>query len=226
MLVAISVAIAIATHPFRMRNRRLLTGAWTSRIGERLAKSLIERSNDRFQKANESVMRTKPGVSTPDLDRKAQILKRRFPYPACLTPTRLGNAYEALRKLVRDQKQVSLVYDATEPEAYRDAHALAVAAKDPIVPLMTDVRLQIAAAERYTVTWIVVAGIFAVLLVGHGWWPLLSVAALALAHISYVGAVDSVVEFNYLLDQLFARYDRTDDTGQSGGDQRGVTPAA
>jgi hypothetical protein len=211
LLFAASLALAIATHPLRQQNRRLLTGAWTGRVGSRLARILKSRAEDRFKRANEAVKVSSPTQSSPELQRKAQDLKRRFPHPESLTPTRLGNAYEALWKLVPESEQVLeadgfiVLLGTAEPKAYQVAYAQASANKDPIVPLIDDVQLQIAAAERYTAVWIATAVAYVWLLAEHGWWLLLPAAALLMGHVAYRGAVESVVEFSYLIDQLFER---------------------
>lgn len=207
LLLAVSLAIGIITHPSRLGIRRLLTGNWNSRIGSRFAKTLTERARDRFAKTNTEAKVSDPNVSSQELqrlERKALELMRRWPPAALVKATRLGNAYEALRKLVPESEELSVLVDGAEPKAFRDAYGRAAQKKEPIVHLIDDVRLQVAAAERYTIVWGAIAVVYAWLLVRHGWWwALVPAVALLLAYAAYRGAVEGVVNFNRLVDHLF-----------------------
>jgi hypothetical protein len=205
VLFAVSMVLAIVTHPFRVRIRRLLTGAWTGKYTSRLAAILKRRSQDRFDEANAAIKVASSELDSPELQVKGDDYTRKFPDWPFVAPTRLGNAYEALRNLIPESEELGVLLSHAEPKRYRAAYSQARDEKDPIVVAVDDARFRIAAAERYTVMWIAAAAVYLWLLVDHGWWMLLAGVALLIARVSYLGAVDSVIEFNYLAEQLLTR---------------------
>jgi hypothetical protein len=227
LLVATSTVVAIVCQPSRLRIRRLLTGAWTGRYTSRLA----ERRRAAWRRAWEAELDalevSGPEENSPDLQDRGDAFKRRFPEYKYFAPTQLGNAYEALRKLIPESSapgrsgrpepsEASLLLVHVEPVYYRGAYWAAQKAKDPIVEAIDDARFRIAAAERHTVMWAAVGVMWLWLLITHGWWVLLAFATLPIAYLAYLGAVHSVIEFNYLVEQLYERdASRKDDNAQT-----------
>jgi hypothetical protein len=204
--LVMSVVVGLALHPFSVRFRRVLTGQWTHPITRPMAVTGRWLSRRRFKKASRHID-ADVTTSRSELARWSEIHRRELPEPPFLMPTRLGNAYQALRKCVPDGGTEDDPLGPTDAEIYRSAYLDAHDRDLAIAQLIDDARLKCAAAERYIIVWLLAAVALAWVLHDHGWWLLLSAAALGLSRLAYLGAVQAVVEYSYLVDDLFRDVD-------------------
>jgi hypothetical protein len=193
------VAATLVVQPLQLSLVRLLEGYWgdsrTARIAARPGRTLAARRRAGLERATRNPADREPSVE----DEKRMVaatrrLERFYPAEDDLLPTRLGNVLRAAEN--RAGGRYGLITVVVWPRLY------------PLLPEGTvravdDQRDQLDLAARFCAVCFLAGLISFGLLVTHGWWLLVPVAALVLAWASYRAAVAAALQYGVGLETAF-----------------------
>lgn len=187
LLLALAMTLlASLGHPLQLALVRVLEGGWPSRRAADLSRRRQAGRRARLAAGEELPAGELTEARIQAAGQAGTRLRRLFPPAAVLRPTALGN-----------------VLAATEISAGEPYGLDAVVAWPRLYPLfpadtrriVDDRRDIMDAAARLAVTMAATALVTAGLLVASGWWLLLALVPLAVARVSYVGAVHAAVAY-------------------------------
>lgn len=194
-LVLTSLAVSITLQPLQFRLVQLMEGYWSSPLLDGLFRLGIRRQARRRDILSARLTAPPEGVLTAAelsrMEAAADALRMRFPTERRLLPTALGNVLRAAEDRGASRWNASAVtlWPRIFPLLPRD-HAAS----------LEDEVLQLDLSARLTATW-ATASVTSVIilatspsgLVRHGAWALVPCVLVALAWLSYRGAVESAL---------------------------------
>lgn len=197
LLVIAILALTLILQPFQLLLIRLLEGYWgTSHLGGALSKVFANRHSekrDRIQtqldKLLEAAQKQSATGNTPTLAIQEGHLSDRIErfYPKGMTlPTMLGNVLRAA------EENAGVPYGLDIVTVWPRLYAIL---PDRTAGLVDDQRNQLDIAVRFCATFWMATVVSLGLLYQHGWWLTVPAATLALAWMSYRGAIASALAY-------------------------------
>ncbi len=197
LLVIAILALALLLQPFQLLLVRLLEGYWgTSKLGTALSAVFAKRhrkKRNRLQAKLDSLLKAAQHQSAtgndPALAAEAGQLSDRIErfYPkGRLRPTRLGNVLRAA------EENAGAPYGLDVITVWPRLYAIL---PERTAALVDDQRNQLDIAVRFCATFGLATVVSAGLLYQHGWWLTVPVVTLALAWMSYRGAIASALAY-------------------------------
>jgi hypothetical protein len=197
LLLVIAIAgLTIILQPFQLFLVRTLEGYWgTSTFSKFIGAAFVNRhckKRDQLKKALDAILQSAdPGSVAHNMllaAKAAQISDRleRFYPKHGLLPTTLGNILRAAEQ--NSGSPYSLDIITAWPRLY-------AILPERTAALVDDQRNQLDIAVRFCATFAVATVVSAGFLVQHGWWLTVPMATLALAWISYRGAIASALAY-------------------------------
>jgi hypothetical protein len=188
LVVAVGVS-ALLLQPLQLGLVRLLEGYWPAWAGPFTARGR-RRQRARFD-ALAAVSAPRPEPPGPEeliaMGAADAQLRRSFPAdPAALLPTRLGNVLRAA------ESRAGEPYGLDAVVAWPRLYPLL---SDSVRAVVDDQRDGLDLAARFCAVFAAAAAVSAGLLLTAGWWLLVPAACLALAWLSYRGAVAAAVAY-------------------------------
>lgn len=195
------LAVSLALHPLQLSLVQLLEGYWgEGRPWGPVTRWRIERHRvQRKALTARDRIRKVPGREIgPEQERAAAAaawhVRRLYPVPDRVMPTRLGNVLRAAED--RAGKKYGLDAVLMWPRLFPLLSGVLTAALD-------DARNQLDVAARFAVTFALAAAAAALLFAPHGWWVTVAVGAGILSHLSYRAAVNAAIAYGELMETAF-----------------------
>jgi hypothetical protein len=186
LLFGALVVAALVLQPLQLGLVRALEGYWPAPV-RALGRGRQERRRDALATAAAPRAEMPAAAELAAMAEAESRLRRLFPSdPAWLLPTRLGNALRAAETRAGEPYGLDAV--VAWPRLY------------PLLPdgvraLVDDQRDGLDLAARFCAVFAAAAAVSMALLVPHGWWLLVPAACLALAWLSYRGAVAAAIAY-------------------------------
>ena len=188
LLVLGLVVIAFIAQPFQLTAVRILEGYWGSgRVGRLLARPGLWLQQRRLAAIRGALAPADSPAAA--LARLGTELARRRLFPDReddLLPTQLGNALRA------GERRAGAPYGLDAVVVWPRLYPLLA---EPVRALVDDRRDQLDLAARFTFVFLAAAATSFGLLVSHGWWLLIPATCLALAWLTYRGAVEAAIGY-------------------------------
>jgi hypothetical protein len=186
LLFGALVVAALVLQPLQLGLVRALEGYWPAPV-RALGRGRQERRRDALATAAAPRAEMPAAAELAAMAEAESRLRRLFPSdPAWLLPTRLGNALRAAETRAGEPYGLDAV--VAWPRLY------------PLLPdgvraLVDDQRDGLDLAARFCAVFAAAAAVSMALLAPHGWWLLVPAACLALARLSYRGAVAAAIAY-------------------------------
>jgi len=202
MAVVGLLVLALVMHPLQLSLVRLLEGYWGNAPGARdLARRATARQARQRDALRQALQYSGPGqpdaATLQRMQASAAALIQRFPATERLMATALGNALRAAED--RPQRAYGLDGVVIWPRLY-------VLLPESMRSLLGDARNQMDVALRFVAVFVIAAVVSAALLWQHAPWPAVSLAALALAWLSYRAGVQAAIAYGQVIDVAFDLY--------------------
>lgn len=199
LLTVTLLVAAVVSAPLQLTLVRALEGYWG---GSPPARALAARMTARHERrrADLAALSAPRAQEQPDdeerraMEGAAGALSRRYPPAGRLLPTALGNTLRAAE--ARAGQRYGLETVTAWPRLYP-------LLGDGVRAVVDAQRDQLDVAARFCAVFAVAAATTAVLLATHGAWPALALAPLALALLSYRGAIEAALGYGEAIHAAF-----------------------